>query len=197
MRKYGKSYKVEKVFNKRQRGLENYMVKGVKNAGFTMLELVVSIFLIAVVIGTVLLVMSANLNVIDKANDLLVANALAQYTLEDVSNIEFPPVYYDRQSSFGDRIIINPPSSTYKKPEEVNETDLKTQGNDWTPEEMQDKYIVRRYDFRYDGSGALLSDATQPDTDRTMKHRVDVYVLRKRDKSVILNDYIIISRDGQ
>jgi len=192
MRKYGKSYKVEKVFNKRQRGLENYMVKGVKNAGFTMLELVVSIFLIAVVIGTVLLVMSANLNIIDKANDLLVANALAQYTLEDVSNIEFPPVYYDRQSRFGDRIINPSPPPTYKGPDEIDPT---TDGGDWTPAEMQDKYIVRRYDFRYDGSGNLLSDATDPDS--AMKHRIDVYVLRKRDKSVILKDYIIISRDGQ
>ena len=170
------------------------MVKGVKSAGFTMLELVVSIFLIAVVIGTVLLVMSANLNIIDKANDLLVANALKQYTFEDVFNIEFPPVYYDRQSRFGDRIINPSPPPTYKGPDEIDPT---TDGGDWTPEEMQDKYIVRRYDFRYDGSGSFLSDATQSDTDSAMKHRIDVYVLRKRDKSVILNDYIIISRDGQ
>jgi len=167
------------------------MVKRVKSAGFTMLELVVSIFLIAVVIGTVLLVMSANLNMIDKANDLLVANALKQYTFEDVFNIEFPPVYYDRQSRFGDRPISG---TSYKTPDNINP---RTDGGDWTPEEMQDKYIVRRYDFRYDGSGSFLDGTTQPDADITMKHRIDVYVLRKRDRSVILNDYIIISRDGQ
>ncbi|MCM8820683.1 MAG: type II secretion system GspH family protein [Candidatus Omnitrophica bacterium] len=162
--------------------------------GFTILELVVSIFLIAVVIGTVLLIMAANLNIIDKANDILVANALAQYTIEDVKNIEFPPVYYDRQTRFGDRIVIPASSpSTYKSPDEV---DPVNDGNDWTPEEMQDKYIVKRYNFRYDRSGGFLSDVTQSDTDRTMSHRVDVYVLRKRDKALILNDSILISRDG-
>ncbi|MCM8761964.1 MAG: type II secretion system GspH family protein, partial [Candidatus Omnitrophica bacterium] len=55
--------------------------EGRKAKGFTVLELVVAIFLIAIVIGTVLLIMSANLNIIDKANDILVANALAQYTI--------------------------------------------------------------------------------------------------------------------
>jgi len=167
------------------------MVKKHQKAGFTMVELVVSIFLIAVVIGVVLLIMAANLNVIDKANEILVANALAQYTIEDVKNIEFPPVYYDRQSRFGDRPLKD--SSTYKGPDEAKPVD---DGGDWTPDEMQDKYIVRRYDFRYDGSGVLFTDTTQPDTDRTMSHRVDVYVLRKRDKAEILRDYIIISRDG-
>ncbi|MCM8760406.1 MAG: type II secretion system GspH family protein [Candidatus Omnitrophica bacterium] len=159
--------------------------------GFTILELVVSIFLIAVVIGVVLLIMSANINIIDKANDILVANALAQYTIEDVKNIEFPPVYYDRQSRFGDRPLKN--SNTYKGQDEVNPV---VDGNDWTPEELQNKYIVRRYDFRYDGSNSPLLDATQPDTDKTMSHRVDVYVLRKRDRAVILNYHILISRDG-
>ncbi|MCM8776750.1 MAG: type II secretion system GspH family protein [Candidatus Omnitrophica bacterium] len=165
--------------------------EGRKAKGFTVLELVVAIFLIAIVIGTVLLIMSANLNIIDKANDILVANALAQYTIEDVKNIEFPPIYYDRQASFGDRPLKD--STTYKTPDEVEPT---TDGNDWTPKEMQEKYIVRRYNFRYDGSNSFLSDATQSDTERTMSHRIDVYVLRKRDKALILNDYILISRDG-
>jgi len=171
----------------------------VKKNGFTVLELVVAIFLIAVVIGVVLLIMAANLNVIDKANEILVANALAQYTIEDVKNIEFPPVYYDRQSRFGDRPSkanpSPPPNIIYKGPDEV---DPVVDGGDWTPtpEEIQDKYIVRRYDFRYDGSGNLLADATQSDTDMAMNHRVDVYVLRKRDNTEILKDYIIISRDG-
>lgn len=166
------------------------MVKN-KEKGFTILELVVAIFLIAVIIGTALLIMAANLNVIDKSNDIMVANALIQYTVEDIYNIEFPPVYYDRQASFGDRVLKD--SSTYKSPDEIDPVE---DGNDWTPEEMQSKYIVRRYDFRYDGSGTLLSDTTQPDTDRTMNHRIDIYVLRKRDKSIIGKDSIIISRDG-
>jgi prepilin-type N-terminal cleavage/methylation domain-containing protein len=167
--------------------------------GFTLLELVVSIFLIAIVLGTALLLMAANLNVLDKANDILVANALAQYTIEDIRNIEFPPVYYDRQGNFGDRLVkdnpVPPPDDIYKNPEEI---DPETEGGDWTPEpvEFQKDYIIRRYDFRYDEAGVFLSDTTQSDTDKTMKHRVDVYVLRKSDNSVILQDFIVISRDG-
>lgn len=165
--------------------------------GFTILELVVAIFLIAVVIGTALLIMAANLNVIDKANDILVANALIQYTIEDLKNIEFPPVYYDRQSRFGDRPTksnpLPPPNIVYKSPDEINPV---TDGDDWTPLEMQDKYIVRRYNFRYNGSNNFFDDTTQPDTDMTMIHRVDVYILRRRDKSVIERDVFIVSRDG-
>lgn len=167
------------------------LCKGGMKRGFTILELVVAIFLIAIVLGTVLLLMSANLNVLDKANDLLVANALKQYTFEDVRNIDFPPVYYDRQSYFGDRIIDA--STLYKTPAVILPAD---DGNDWTPLELQDKYIVRKYDFRYDNAGTLLNDPTVSDTDLTMMHRVDVYVLRRKDDSVILTDSLFISRDG-
>ena len=170
--------------------------KGGIKRGFTLLEMVVAIFLIAVVLGTVLLIMAANLNTIDKANDILVANALIQFTIEDVRNIEFPPVYYDRQDRFGDRPVNDtstPPK--YKNPDE-EPIDPKNDGGDWTPEEFRARYLVRRYDFRYDAGGEFLPDFTPNDTDITMKHRVDVYVLRRKDKSVILQDSIIISRDG-
>ena len=163
-----------------------------KKRGFTILEMVVAIFLIAIVLGTVLLLMAANLNVLDKANDLLVANALAQYTFEDVRNIDFPPVYYDRQGRFGDRPVSNLPP-IYKLPAEV---DPVTDGGDWTPKEFQDKYVVRRYDFRYRTDGSFLDGITIPDTDITMIHQVDVYVLRKKDNSTVLKDSIVISRDG-
>ena len=164
---------------------------GVK--GFTILELVVAIFLIAIVLGTVLLLMAANLNVMDKANDLLVANALKQYTFEDVRNIDFPPVYYDRQGQFGDRPLIAVPPPIYKLPAEV---DPVTDPGDWTPLEFQDKYIIRKYNFRYGVDGVFLDGTTLPDTDLTMMHRIDVYVLRKKDNSVILTDSLFISRDG-
>lgn len=163
----------------------------VNKRGFTILELVVAIFLIAIVLGTVLFLMASNLNVLDKANDLLVANALRQYTFEDVRNIDFPPVYYDRQSYFGDRPMAG---GTYKMPPDI---DPVTDISDWTPEEFQDKYIVRRYDFRYDNNADGFLDGTiLPDTDLTVMHRVDVYVLRRKDNSVILTDSLFISRDG-
>ncbi len=135
--------------------------------------------------------MAANLNILDKANDLLVANALSQYTIEDVRNIEFPPVYHDRQSRFGDRPI----DGNYKNHVTV---DPVNDGGDWTPEpkELQNKFIVRRYDFRYDRAGVFLEEPTVPDTDIAIKHRVDVYVLRRKDNSIVLQDSIVISRDG-
>lgn len=159
--------------------------------GFTLIELVVSIFLIAVVLGTVLLLMAANLNIIAKANSIMIANALSQYALEDVRNIDLPPVYYDRQANFGDRVAGA--TGMYKPPADV---DPETEGKNWVMQEFEDEYILKKYDFRYDAAGEFLYDPTVSDTDLTMHHRVDVYVLDKQDNSVILNNSITVSRDG-
>ena len=82
--------------------------------------------------------------------------------------------------------------ANYKTP---NAIDPLTDASNWTPAEFKEKYIVRRYDFRYD-SGGFLDDLTPPDTDITMSHRVDVYVIRKLDNWVILKNTAVISRDG-
>jgi len=158
--------------------------------GFTILEMVVAIFLIAIILGTVLLLMAANLNILDKANNIMIANALAQYTIEDVKNIDFPPVYCDRQNRFGDRPLDG---LNYKSEAAIVPV---IDGGDWTPEEFQEKYSIRRYDFRYDTLGAFLDGSIPNDTDITMQHRVDVYILRRNDDSVILKNSITISRDG-
>ncbi len=163
--------------------------KSYTTTGFTLVEMVVAIFLIAVVLSGVLLLMAANLNVIDKANETMVANALLQYTLEEVRNIDFPPVHCDRQSSFGDR----PGNGTYKTPESINPVE---DGNDWTPAEFSDRFIVKKYDFRYKWDGTFLDGTTANDTDNTMYHRVDVYILKRRGNSIILQNSAIISRDG-
>ena len=163
--------------------------KSYTTTGFTLVEMVVAIFLIAVVLSGVLLLMAANLNVIDKANETMVANALLQYTLEEVRNIDFPPVHCDRQSSFGDR----PGNGTYKTPESINPVE---DGNDWTPVEFSDRFIVKKYDFRYKWDGTFLDGTTANDTDNTMYHRVDVYILKRRGNSIILQNSAIISRDG-
>ncbi|NLG11484.1 MAG: prepilin-type N-terminal cleavage/methylation domain-containing protein [Elusimicrobia bacterium] len=168
----------------------------IKKKGFTILELVIAIFLLAVVIGTALLIMASNLNVIDKSNDIVVANALIQHTVEDIYNIEYPPVYYDRQDDFGDRPLDEDDNDLYKEPEDI---DLLTDGDDHMPadfpDEIKNKYILKKYDFRYDDND-LLTDATDGDTDKTVKHRIDIYVLRKSDKAVLLEEHILISRDG-
>ena len=52
----------------------------VKKKGFSLLEMIVAIFLVAVVIGTVLLLMASNLNVINKANEIMISNAPVSYT---------------------------------------------------------------------------------------------------------------------
>jgi type II secretory pathway pseudopilin PulG len=164
--------------------------------GLTLIEVVVAIFLVAGVIATGLLLLSGNLNVIKKANELTIANALMQYSIEEVKNIDFPPVYYDRQGYFGDRPQNG---TTYKKPEEI---DPKQDGNDWTPSDYKDYYIVKRFDFRYgpagypDGFISAVSSNTQDDTDLAVLHRIDIYVLRKRGNQVLLKQTIYRSRDG-
>ena len=108
----------------------------IKKKGFTILELVIAIFLLAVVIGTALLIMASNLNVIDKSNDIVVANALIQHTVEDIYNIEYPPVYYDRQDDFGDRPLDEDDNDLYKEPEDI---DLLTDGDDHMPADFPDE----------------------------------------------------------
>lgn len=157
--------------------------------GFSLLEIIVAIFLIAIVLATILMLMSANMNVISKANELMIANAIAQYTIEDVKNIEFPPVYYDRQASFGDR----PGNGSYKSP---NEVDPKEEGNNWVPSGFEKDFIVRKYDFRYSGDNSFFDGSTENDTDLAMYHQVDIYILRKNDKYTVSKNSIIISRDG-
>jgi len=161
--------------------------------GLTLIEVVVAIFLVAGVIATGLLLLSGNLNIIKKANELTIANALMQYSIEEVKNIDFPPVYYDRQGYFGDRPHNG---TTYKKPEEIDPTQ---DGNDWTPSDYKDYYIVKRFDFRYKPDGSFIdtvSSNTQDDTDLAVLHRIDIYILRKRGNQILLNQTIYRSRDG-
>ncbi|MCM8811210.1 MAG: type II secretion system GspH family protein [Candidatus Omnitrophica bacterium] len=158
--------------------------------GLTLLEVLIALFLMAIVIAGGLLLMSGNLNIMKKSNELTIASALMQYMVEDVKNIDFPPVYYDKQNQFGDRPTNG---SIYKSPEQI---DLKQDGNDWTPDIYKNDFIVKKFDFRYDSSGNFLSDATLSDTDRTQLHRIDIYILRKRGSYVLLKQTIYRSRDG-
>jgi len=161
-----------------------------KKKGFSLLEMIVAIFLIAVVIGTVLLLMAANMNVINKANEIMISNALAQYSIEEVKNIEFPPVYSDRQDYFGKEItdegsidITNPDPDA-----------------DFTPPEFADKFEVRRYNISYLSDGTVV-DTTPTKSQETYNNEsflreVIVYVLRKKDDKVITKREIYISRNG-
>ncbi|HOV22475.1 MAG TPA: type II secretion system protein [bacterium] len=167
-------------------------MKNYKN-GFTLLEMVISIFLIAIVIGIVLLLMSSNMNVVNKANEIMIANALSQYSIEEVKNFEFPPVYSDR---WGEQ----KPEEYGKIVDEIedeNSINIGT-GTDFTPPEFQDRFKIERYVIGYgnDTSTPLSNWATSPDYDKAMGLRVIVYVLRRKGNAVLSRREIYISRNG-
>ncbi|MCD6408589.1 prepilin-type N-terminal cleavage/methylation domain-containing protein [bacterium] len=151
--------------------------------GFSLLELVIAIFLIAVVIGTVLLLLAANLNIINKANELMIANALVQYSIEEVKNIDFPPVYADRQDYFGDEI-------TYDSIVDVSFY------SDWTPKEFKEKFKIIRFVQGYDSSGSLIIDFNNTKYDEAMILKIIVYVIRRKDGKLILKTSTFVSRNG-
>jgi type II secretory pathway pseudopilin PulG len=161
-------------------------------AGFSLLELVVAIFLIAVVIAAVLLLMAANLNVIDKANSIMLANAVSQYSIEEVKNIEFPPVYSDRQSLFGqpveDKVPSTFPGGDQPPPD----------GPNVTPADFSSKYKVERYVIGYKSSGEEIVDWSDIEKayNEAMQLEILVYVIRKMDNSVVSEKRIFISRNG-
>ena len=152
--------------------------------GFSLLELIIAIALIAIVIGGVLLLIAGNLNVMQKANEIMIATAMGQYQIESVKNIDFPPVYYDRQDDFGEK--------------KNNESEI-TVGNgaDFTPLEFSEKFKVERYVIGYDSSGnPIVNWETSTNYDQAMLLKIIVYVLRKKDNSVILRTSTYISRNG-
>lgn len=169
-------------------------MKNYKN-GFTLIEMVISIFLIAIVIGIVLLLMSSNMNVVNKANEIMIANALSQYSIEEVKNFEFPPVYRDRwkEQTTGGKY-----GKIVDEKEDENLIDIGT-GTDFTPPEFQDRFKIERYVIGYDSSGGFISWGTPPDLtnyDDAMGLRVIVYVLRRKGNAVLSKREIYISRNG-
>jgi len=143
----------------------------VKKKGFSLLEMIVAIFLMAVVIGTVLLLMASNLNVINKANEIMISNA-------------------DRQDYFGKEI-------TDEGSIDITNPDLDA---DFTPPEFADKFEIRRYNISYLSDGTIVdtnaTESQQTYNDKSFIRKVIVYVLRKRDNAVISKREIYISRNG-
>jgi prepilin-type N-terminal cleavage/methylation domain-containing protein len=161
--------------------------------GLTLIEVVVAIFLLAVVVATGLLLLSGNLNVLKKANELTIANALMQYSIEEVKNIDFPPVYYDRLKN----------QTTYGKiADEITEDSLLYIDSnppvytDFTPEQYKTDYRIIRFVRGYDGSGQILPLSTTNYYDNAMALEFIVYVLRKRGNKILLKQTIYRSRDG-
>ena len=157
--------------------------------GLTLIEVVIAIFLIAAVIATGLLLLSGNLNVIKKANELTIANALMQYSIEEIKNIDFPPVYYDRLKD----------QSTYGKIADEIEKDsiVDTYINfytDFTPEQYKPDYRVIRFVRGYNSSGQNLTIPIN--YDEAMGLEFIIYLLRRRGNQILLKQTIFRSRDG-
>jgi len=161
--------------------------------GLTLIEVVVAIFLIAAVIATGLLLLSGNLNVIKKANELTIATALMQYSIEEIKNIDFSPVYYDRLKD----------QTTYGKIADEIETDSlyyidnnPSVYTDFTPEQYKADYRVIRFVRAYDGSGEILPLSTQNYYDNAMGLEFIIYILRRKGNKIVLKQTIFKSRDG-
>jgi len=151
--------------------------------GFSILELTIAIFLIAAVLGTVLLLMAANARVISHANELMISSALVQYQVDIVKNIDFPPVYFNNQDGFG-----------YETPDENPVPGACTDAN-FTPPGYEKEYRVERYVNGYKADGSIITnfDSTQYDTAMLLKIRI--FVLRKKDNTVLMKIVSFITRN--
>jgi len=145
--------------------------------GFSILELVVAMFLLTIVVGTGLLIIAGNLNVMQKANEMLLASAVAQYYVESVKTIDFPPVYADRQSDY---------------PKKMNEEDtlLDTQYLVPSPDPSFKVYMGCVW-YKYDGS-----EATNTETELVALRKVKIEVRRAKDNYLLFSMPVFITRNG-
>ncbi len=155
-----------------------------RNGGFSLLELVVAVFLIALVIASTLLIIAANLNIIMKANERMISTTLAMYQIETVKNIDFPPIYYDTQDNFGHETTVDPPTPGY------------CAAADFTPPEFATKLRVERYVYAYDESGAMDTAFDNTRYDRAQKLKILTYIIRKKGNYVLLQITTWVSRNG-
>jgi len=156
-----------------------------ERGGFSLLELVIAIFIVALVLGGTLLLLASNLNIVTRATETRIANALAQHEIEQARAVDFPPVYTDGQSEFGQEVSS-----------ETGISPLTTNDSDFTPEEFSRDFIVRRYVVGYDWTDSPV-DLTDPTMyDRAMKVKVVVYVIRKKGQKILARREAIICRNG-
>jgi len=156
--------------------------------GLSLVEVVVAIFLLASIFATGFLIISGNLNITKKAILLTIGNSLMQYSIEEIKNIDFPPIYYDKLKN--------------SKVADESETDIISLQNidsytDFTPEKYKPDYRIIRLVQAYDISGNLIwpiSDVSYYDT--AMYLKFTIYILRKRDNQVLLKETIYRVRDG-
>jgi len=162
-----------------------YRWQGKKNkmtaqAGFSILELVVSIFILAVVIGTGMLLIAANLNLMTKSNDIMIATALAQYESENIRNIDFPPVYSDRTA--------DTPTGDY--PPRISDS----QPPSYNAGSPNANYKILVGCVWFGGQGQEITDSTN--TDSVVLRKVKIEIRRTRDNALIYYLPLFITRNG-
>ena len=151
--------------------------------GFSLLELTIAIFIVAIVLGTVLLVIASNLGVVHRANEMMISSTLLQYQSEVTKNIEFPPVYVDRQDDFGTETRVENPLPGPG-----------TTATDYAPSTYSANYRAYRYvtSFTADGKVDTMFDSTRYDSACMLK--LSLFVMRKKDPAVVGQKIIYVSR---
>ena len=151
-----------------------------RNKGFTLLEMVIAIFIIAVVLAFSLIAMGKGMGLSAKSSDMAIATAIAEQEMARVKNIPFPPTTVDRPGDFSNRGDTDPP----------------------VPLTYFDAYPPYNNDFQvsvsndsYDAAviPTLLLDANH---DNTMLRKITINVYRKRDNAKLVTLYTYIARNG-
>jgi prepilin-type N-terminal cleavage/methylation domain-containing protein len=136
--------------------------------GFTLVELLIAIFITAGVLGATLLLLATNMNILNKAVEMQVATALAQYQADLVRAIDFPPVYFDGMREYGDIVFQGLP--TVVPP------------TDYTPSDpyLRSKFATYRSVTGYDVDGIELNLISAGAYDAVMYLDVVTRVERKK-----------------
>ena len=150
--------------------------------GFSLLEMIIAISIIAVVIAFSLVAMGTGLQLTKKTEALILATSIAQYEIDYARNIPFPPTTNDRQSEFtsSPRDGTDPPDSG-----KWCDGDIICNGTNYKDLEFQVACI------RYDKDGVSTSSDNE-----TMLRKIKVFVRRKSDEQIILTTSTYISRNG-
>jgi len=145
--------------------------------GFSILELVVAMFLLTIVVGTGILIIAGNLNIMQKSNEILLAAAVAQYYAESLDLIDFPPVYFDRQTDYPKKISETEPLTTSYQVKSPDPNFKVYSGCVW-----------------YSASGN--DDLTEIDTDKVALRKIRIEVRRAKDGYVLIKQPIFTTRNG-
>ncbi len=144
--------------------------------GFSILELVVAIFLITIVAGTGLLIIAANLNLVKRSNEILIASTILQYYTEKVKAIDFPPVCADRQIDF---------------PQKISESDDFTSSYEVDSFNPDLKIYMGCVWYKNDGS-----EATENETELVVLRKIKIEARRSKDGYKLISMPIWIVRNG-